>query len=170
VGDALWYSVDLEPVMDLRDRLLPRDERIVNLATSALDRGWMDRVAADRPLLITAEGLLMYLPPDEAKSLIIDCAKRFPGAQMIFDSIPHRYSRQTQRGLKLSPSYSLPPMPFSLSAPERSRLGETVPRVKDVRTLPLPAGRGLWNLCRYRTLERIEPFRSMGPTVLRFDS
>src|SRR5689334_12074185 len=39
VADELtWYSVDLPPVMALRERLLPTDERIVALAQSALDR------------------------------------------------------------------------------------------------------------------------------------
>ena len=45
VADELtWYSVDLPPVMALREKLLPRDDRIVELAQSALDRSWMDRV------------------------------------------------------------------------------------------------------------------------------
>src|SRR3978361_434816 len=37
IDGSTWYSVDLPPVMDLR-RLLPRDDRIVELAQSALDR------------------------------------------------------------------------------------------------------------------------------------
>lgn len=165
-----WYSVDLAPVMTLRERLLPRDERIINLSSSALDSGWMDRVDNDRPVLITAEGLLMYLPAAEALNLIADCAERFPGGQMIFDSIPRRYSRQTLRGLKLSEHYTLPPMPFSLSAAQTRELTNTVPGVSRVHKLPLPGGRGLWRLCGYRSLERFEPFRSMGPTVVTFAS
>lgn len=167
---ARWYSVDLAPVMTLRESLLPRDPRIVNLATSALDRSWMDRVGNDRPVLITAEGLLMYLPPDEALNLIADCAERFPGGQLIFDSIPRRYSRKTLRGLKLSERYTLPPMPFSLSTKQAHELTDRVPAVRQVHKVPLPGGRGLWKLCGYRSLERLEPFRSMGPTVLTFAS
>jgi O-methyltransferase involved in polyketide biosynthesis len=47
----------------LREQLLPRDERIVELAQSALDRSWMDHVDASHGVFITAEGLLMYLDP-----------------------------------------------------------------------------------------------------------
>lgn len=165
-----WYSVDLEPVMASRERLLPPDDRLVNLATSALDRGWMTHVGDDRPILITAEGLLMYLAPHDALNLIAECATRFPGGQFIFDSIPHRYSRQTLGGVKLSKGYTLPPMPFSLSAEQTRDLADTVPGVRRVHTIPLPGGRGWWKLCGYRSLERLEPFRSMGPTVLTFDS
>jgi O-methyltransferase involved in polyketide biosynthesis len=39
--ELTWYSVDLPPVMALRKQLLPRDDRIVELAQSALDHvGW----------------------------------------------------------------------------------------------------------------------------------
>src|SRR5690349_21151469 len=37
-----WYSIDLPPVVALREQLLPDDDRIVALAQSALDRSWMD--------------------------------------------------------------------------------------------------------------------------------
>ena len=64
--------------MALRERLLPRDERIIELAQSALDRSWMDRVYDSGGVFVTAEGLLMYLEPDDALSPIRDCADRFP--------------------------------------------------------------------------------------------
>ncbi len=86
--ESHWYSIDLAPVMELRDRLLPSDDRIVALARSALDRSWMDRVDATNGVFITAEGLLMYLEPEDALGLIADCAARFPGGQLMLDSIP----------------------------------------------------------------------------------
>ncbi|MFY1621454.1 class I SAM-dependent methyltransferase, partial [Micromonospora sp. WMMD736] len=43
-GELTWHSVDLPPVMALRERLLPADDRIVALAQTALDHSWMDRV------------------------------------------------------------------------------------------------------------------------------
>jgi hypothetical protein len=55
--ELTWYSVDLPPVIALREQLLPRDERIVELAQSALNRSWMDRVDDSGGALITAEGL-----------------------------------------------------------------------------------------------------------------
>ena len=78
----------------------------------------MDRVDDSHGVFITAEGLLMYLEPDDALGLIRDCAARFPGGQMMFDSIPHWFSRRTLKGLKLSDRYIAPPMPFGLSADE----------------------------------------------------
>ena len=62
--DVTWYSIDLPPVIALRETLLPHDDRIVNIAQSALDRSWMDQVDATDGVFITAEGLFMYLDPD----------------------------------------------------------------------------------------------------------
>ena len=70
----------------------------------------------------------MYLEPDDALGLIRDCAARFPGGQMMFDSIPHWFSRRTLKGLKLSDRYIAPPMPFALTADEARRPGRPHPR------------------------------------------
>lgn len=83
-----WVSVDFAPVIELRERLLPTDPRITNLAQSALDYSWMDRVDSSNGVFITAEGLLMYLQPHQAMDLIAQCAKRFPDGQMFFDLPP----------------------------------------------------------------------------------
>lgn len=50
----------------------------------------MDRIDASDGVFITAEGLLMYLQPDEAMGLITECAKRFPGGRMFFDPCRRR--------------------------------------------------------------------------------
>src|SRR6202171_5963067 len=126
-GELTWYSVELPPVMALPERLLPHDDRIVALAQSALDLSWMDRVDDSHGVFITAEGLLMYLEPDDALGLIRDCATRFPGGRMMFDSIPHWFGRRTLKGLKLSDRYTAPPMPFGLTVDEGLALADSIP-------------------------------------------
>lgn len=104
-----WLSVDLPESVELRRRLLPAEDNVELLALSALDRTWMDRVNPAENVLISAEGLLMYFEPDDALALIADCAHRFPGGWMIFDNIPHWFSRKTLRGLRMSGDYVAPP-------------------------------------------------------------
>ena len=58
-----WVSIDLPPVIALREKLLPSSERISAIAQSALDYSWMDRIDVSEGVFITAEGLLMYLQP-----------------------------------------------------------------------------------------------------------
>lgn len=154
INESRWYSIDLPPVMALRAEVLPADDRIVALAQSALDLSWMDRVDATHGVLITAEGLLMYLPPDDALGLIRDCATRFPGGAMMFDSIPHWFSKRSLRGLKLSDRYVAPPMPFALSADEGLALAGRIPGVAATHDVHLPPGRGAFKLSAWPPLDR----------------
>ena len=174
VADELtWYSVDLPPVMAIRDHLLPSDDRIVALAQSALDRSWMDRVDARDGVFITAEGLLMYLEPDDVRSLIADCAARFPGGRMMFDSIPHWASRRTIKGLHLSSRYIAPPMPFALTADEGLAMAGTGPGaiagVRSARDVAMQPGRGLFKLAAEPWLDRIGPIHRSRPSITVLD-
>jgi len=171
-GELTWSSIDLPPVMALRERLLPHDDRIVALAQSALDRSWMDRVDGSHGAFITAEGLLMYLEPDDALGLIGDCAARFPGGQMMFDSIPHWFSRRTLKGLKLSDRYTAPPMPFALTVDEGLALADSIPGVRAARDIPLAQGRGMFKLAAWPPLDRVGVLRHIRPsmTLLEFGS
>ncbi len=174
VADELtWYSVDLPPVMEIRERLLPADDRIVPLAQSALDRSWMDRVDATDGVLITAEGLLMYLEPDDVRSLIADCAARFPGGRMMFDSIPPWVSRRTIKGWHLSDRYIAPPMPFAMTADDGLAMAGTgpgaIPGVRSARDVPLPPGRGLFKLAAQPWLDRIGRVHRSRPSITVLD-
>ena len=139
-----WVTVDLEPIIALRKRVLPESPRITTLAQSALDYSWMDAVDPSNGVLITAEGLLMYLQPDEAMGLITACANRFPGGQMIFDLPPVMVKKFAPKGMRSSSRYRVPPMPFSLSAAQLADLVHTVPGIKAVHDLPMPQGRGFF--------------------------
>ena len=61
----------------------------------------MDNIPQDgRPVLVLAEGLSMYLPEDQMKSLVLTLKKTFPGCHFIFDA----YSRLTARTANRHPS------------------------------------------------------------------
>jgi O-methyltransferase involved in polyketide biosynthesis len=132
-------------------------------AQSALDFSWMDQVDKDHGVFITAEGLLMYLQPDEALALITECAARFPGGQMMFDLPPSGLAALTRRGLPTSLRYRVPPMPFTLSVAEAANLVNTVPGVRAVHDVPSERGRGtvlnalLWTVQRVPLLDPVRP-------------
>lgn len=132
--------MDLPPVVELRQRLLPHSTRITHLAQSALDYGWIDKVDARHGVFITAEGLLMYLQPDEALGLIAQCASSFPGGQMFFDLPPTIVKHIARNGLRSSKRYRVPPMPFSLSARQLTRWAQTTPGIRAVHDVPMPRG------------------------------
>ncbi|MBY0443230.1 MAG: class I SAM-dependent methyltransferase, partial [Mycobacteriaceae bacterium] len=69
-GELTWLSVDLAPIVRLRQQLLPVSERLHSCAQSALVHSWMDQVDATHGVLITAEGLFQYLERDVVFDLI----------------------------------------------------------------------------------------------------
>jgi O-methyltransferase involved in polyketide biosynthesis len=171
VGDRFrWLSVDLPPIVELRNKLLPASDRVTVCAQSALDYGWMDRVDDADGVFITAEGLLMYLQPTEAMGLITECARRFPGGRMMFDLPPSWFASLARRGMRTSLRYRVPPMPFAMSAAEASRLVDVVPGVRTVRDVPLPRGRGTVLNAVMWTVQRIPLFDPVRPalTLLEF--
>jgi O-methyltransferase involved in polyketide biosynthesis len=154
-----WLTVDLPPIVDIRTRLLPASPRMSVCAQSALDYSWMDSVDPSGGVFITAEGLLMYLQPEEALGLIAECAKRFPGGKMVFDLPPRWFAKFSRYcGLRTSLRYKVPRMPFSLSVAEAADLVNTVPGVRAVRDLQLPRGRGLLFNTALSTVYRVPAF------------
>lgn len=111
---ALWISVDLPEAMAVRERFITPDAAHLHLATSALDRSWFDAVPRSRPVIVTAQGLLMYLAPADVAALVRDMARRFPRGWLVFDHIPEWLSRRSLRGWRIGPSYVAPPMPWGV--------------------------------------------------------
>lgn len=166
-GEITWLSVDLDPIVQLRQQVLPTSDRVRYCAQSALDYSWMDVVDNSNGVLITAEGLFQYLQRDEVFDLIAACARRFPNGQLLFDSVPRFLSGYSQRrGIRLSKDYTAPPMPFSFTAKQYGEL-RAIAGVRTVRELEMPPGRGriLPRVSRlvYRS-RRFERFRA--PTNL----
>jgi len=67
-----WIDIDLADVTRLRKALLPHHPRIRTLTADITKGAWLDRLpwTACRPVLMMAEGVLMYLEPAAAKGLI----------------------------------------------------------------------------------------------------
>lgn len=79
---ARWIDVDYPDVIAVRERLYPGGEVI---GSSVTDPDWPLRVPADRPTLVVAEGLTMYLPQAEGEALLRRLVDRFPSGEMVFD-------------------------------------------------------------------------------------
>jgi O-methyltransferase involved in polyketide biosynthesis len=169
-GKFRWLTVDLPPIVELRNKLLPQSDRIEVCAQSALDYGWMDRVDPGDGVFITAEGLLMYLQPTEAMGLITECAKRFPGGAMMFDLPPSWFAWVARRGMRTSMRYKVPPMPFSMSTSDAAKLADVVPGVRAVHDVALPPGRGRVFNAALWAIQRIPLFDPARPafTLLEF--
>ncbi|KJY28628.1 class I SAM-dependent methyltransferase [Streptomyces sp. NRRL S-495] len=141
-GRAQWLSVDLPEAVELRERLLPPGPRQRYLAADATDLTWAEAVDRDRAVLITAQGLLMYLPPPRVRELVAACAERFPGGSLVLDAVPRWFARLTRTGKMRTSGYQAPPMPWSMDARERDKLRTASPAVTAVRDVRPTADHG----------------------------
>lgn len=153
VDDGLvrWLSVDLPETAAVRERLLPEEPpRRRTVACSALDLRWMDEVEPGTPpqnVLVTAQGLLMYLAPRDVRKLIAACAERFPGGSFLFDALPRALVARSLAGRTQTPGgYRAPQWQWGMNTGEYRKIATASPRIADVRSLPLPRGRGLYAL------------------------
>lgn len=78
------------------------------------------------------------------RALFSRIADRFPGAEMAFDVVPRWFSRLTLHGLKQTPNFRLPPMPWGVNRDElEPTLQAWHPRLAGVAFLDYGAPRGL---------------------------
>ena len=137
-----WLTVDLPQIIELREQLLPHSPRISTSAQSVLDFTWMDRVNPQDGVFVTAEGLLMYLQPHQALSMIRECARRFPHGRMMFD-LPTKFQAfLARRRIWTTLRGGWPRTPFALSTREAASLARSVPGVRAVHNLPVARGSG----------------------------
>jgi O-methyltransferase involved in polyketide biosynthesis len=143
-GRMRWLTVDLPDAIRLRGRFLAPTQRFRHIAASALDPIWMDAVDPSSGVFIIAQGLLMYLAPERVRNLFASIADRFPGSELVFDTIPRWFSDLTLLGLNQTASYRLPPMPWGINRDEvEQTLRGWHPRVATVAFLSYRSPRGL---------------------------
>ena len=85
-----WYDVDYPDVIDLRRRLYPdrsAESGYQLVASSVTESGWLAEIPRDRPTLVLAEGVLMYLTAATARSLIVRLSAHMPEGLLAFDAM-----------------------------------------------------------------------------------
>jgi O-methyltransferase involved in polyketide biosynthesis len=141
LASVRWYDVDLPDVIELRKQLYPERHDYAMIATSVTDPHWLEGIPGDRPVLVVAEGLVMYLHEQDGVALFSRITGQFPSGQIIFDA----YSRLTvgllNLAVKLSSLRSKPTaagssvfLPWGINDPHA--LEREVPRLKLVTATP----------------------------------
>ncbi|HEY1336900.1 MAG TPA: class I SAM-dependent methyltransferase, partial [Bryobacteraceae bacterium] len=93
-GALCCLDLDLPEVIRLRARFAPETKRRRLIGKSVLDYSWMEEVTPEfRTVLLVAEGVLMYLRLEDVRDLFARAADRFPGSQIVFDSLSPALAR-----------------------------------------------------------------------------
>jgi O-methyltransferase involved in polyketide biosynthesis len=84
--EVRWYDIDYPGVVEARSKLFPERENYRMIASSVTDPEWLEQVPADRPVLVVAQGLTMYLDPAEGHALFRRITDRFPSGTLVLDT------------------------------------------------------------------------------------
>lgn len=96
-----WYDLDFPDIIELREKFYKETDRYHMIPSSVTDLNWLNSIkAGDKPVIILAEGLFMYLKEEEIKSLLKALKNKFSMCIIVFDV----YSKITARGIKNHPS------------------------------------------------------------------
>lgn len=97
-GNTTWYDLDMAPVIELRRQFFPDEAHYRTIASSVTDLEWMGAVeAAGKPLLVIAEGLLMYLDEDSVQRLVLGLRDAFPACRLAADVFSRLTARSATR-------------------------------------------------------------------------
>jgi len=100
-GRVVWYDLDMPPVVELRRQLFTGHDRYHLIGASVTDSDWLEAVrSGGQPVLVLAEGLLMYLGEADVRRLVQRLRESFPGCRLIADV----FSRLTARSASRHPS------------------------------------------------------------------
>ena len=86
-GKCRYVNLDLPDVIELREKLFDLSPREMNLAHSALDMAWMEKIGAGQSdhVFIISGGVLFYFKPGDVRAMVDAIAGRFHKGGFIFD-------------------------------------------------------------------------------------
>ncbi len=80
-----WFDVDFPDVIALREQLYPERDGYRRIGASVTDLAWLNAIPGDTPVLVVAEGLVMYLHEQDGTALFRRITEQFPSGQIAFD-------------------------------------------------------------------------------------
>ncbi|MDO5714410.1 MAG: class I SAM-dependent methyltransferase [Tissierellia bacterium] len=87
-GTIKYYNVDYPEVIKVRENIMDKGEREINIPSSLTNHTWMDSLIfkKEEGIIFIAIGVIYYLQVEEGKAMIRAMAEKFPGGRFIFDS------------------------------------------------------------------------------------
>lgn len=78
-GKIHWYNIDLPVTMEVREKYIKENERVTNIAASAMDESWTAQIQTiTDSVLVIVEGLSMYLTETDVKQILSIIDRHFP--------------------------------------------------------------------------------------------
>lgn len=88
-GKIKMYSIDLPEVIKYRENLIGTNDRSKNIASSAFEPDWMDKIEfkKEKGIFFIAGGFLYYFKEEKVSTFISTVADKYPNGEIIFDAV-----------------------------------------------------------------------------------
>jgi O-Methyltransferase involved in polyketide biosynthesis len=86
-GKIRWYDLDMPQVIRLRSELIPDSRKSNSIPKSMFDESFLNDIETPEDgILFLVGGVLMYFDEKKVRRLFSVLGRRFPGAEIVFDS------------------------------------------------------------------------------------
>lgn len=153
VPSKLWYDLDFPQVIEIKKQLYEETAHYRYIPSSVTDWGWMDKIeCSSKPVLVIAEGLLMYLHEQDIKLLLVKMRDKFKDIIFIFDA----YSVLTAKQAKKHPSLKKTGATIHWGIDSPKTLESFGSGISHIKTIYLTSGNAIRVLpSRYRIMFRL---------------
>ncbi len=102
-GSIRWYDLDVPQVIRLRGELLPNSPKADAIPKSMFDESFLDDIESPVDgILFLAGGVLMYFDEPKVRGFLSALARRFPGGEIVFDTIAPSILPMVSRSVRRS--------------------------------------------------------------------
>ncbi|MGD0877020.1 MAG: class I SAM-dependent methyltransferase [Anaerolineales bacterium] len=126
-----WYDLDYPEVIELRRHFYPPRDGYFMIGTSVTDLTFLNKVQGSGPVLIIAEGLLMYLSEHVVEELLRRLTTHFQSGQLAFDV----WSRLAARISLFNPPFGVTGVKGGWGIDDLRTIEEWVPQLQLVREI-----------------------------------
>lgn len=86
-GSVIWYDLDVPEAIELRKKFFDESDRFKFISKSVTDFSWLEIIPKRKPLLVIAEGLLMYFTENDVKEILNTIGSTHPSSEMLFEAM-----------------------------------------------------------------------------------
>lgn len=85
-GECKIYNLDFPDVINVRNQLMPPQDREENIACDLNDTEWFNKIDASGGAVFFASGVFYYFFTEQVKELVRKMAYAFPDGKLVFDA------------------------------------------------------------------------------------
>jgi O-methyltransferase involved in polyketide biosynthesis len=98
IKNSTWYNIDLPDAIELRNKLLGKQQNCYDIPKSMLDETWADEVKVQpgQAILVIVEGVFMYLTEEEIRTFFNIIKKNYKKAFALIEIIHTMFANNTK--------------------------------------------------------------------------